>query len=89
MGSEPIKRQAALLRLAIPDFRVTLIDQLAEGDLVSSRWNASGTFSNQLPTHNGVLPPTGNSITFDIVVEVPPLLRQLNQLDFLEQMNPP
>ena len=39
VGTEGIKRQAALLRTAFPDLRVTLNDQFGEGDRVVSRWN--------------------------------------------------
>jgi len=38
VGTEGIKRQAALLRTAFPDLQVTLNDQFGEGDRVISRW---------------------------------------------------
>jgi predicted ester cyclase len=64
-GTESIKRQAMLLRTAIPDLRVTLDDQVAEGDRVTSRWKGSGTHSGPLMMPAGTIPPTGRSITFD------------------------
>jgi hypothetical protein len=42
-GTEGIKRQAALLRTAIPNLRVTLNDRFGADDRVVSRWTGSGT----------------------------------------------
>jgi predicted SnoaL-like aldol condensation-catalyzing enzyme len=56
VGTDPIKRQAALLRSAFPDLQVVLGDQLAEGDRVSTRWSASGTHTGPLN-----LPPAQSS----------------------------
>jgi len=64
-GTEGIKRQAALLRTALPDLRVTLDDQFGEGDKVVSRWTAGGTHTGPLNLPTGPLPGTGNSISFD------------------------
>ncbi len=63
-GSEPIKRQAQLLRTAIPDFRVVLEDQVAENDQVASRWRAVGTYTGVLRLPNREVPPTGGAIEF-------------------------
>src|SRR5713101_335544 len=49
VGTEPIKRQAALLRGAFPDFKVVLNDQFADGDRVCSRWSSTGTHTSELP----------------------------------------
>jgi predicted ester cyclase len=65
VGPEGIKRQAALLRTAFPDLRVTLNDQFGEGDRVVSRWNGSGTHSGPLTMPAVTLEPTGTSISFD------------------------
>jgi predicted ester cyclase len=65
VGTDGIKRQAAVLRTAIPDLTVTLHEQLAEEDLVSSRWTASGTFSGPLSLPAGTTPPTGQPVAFD------------------------
>lgn len=64
-GSAQIKRQATLLRTAIPDLNVTLNDQLAEGDRVASRWTGSGTHNGQIVLPTGPLPATGNLVSFD------------------------
>lgn len=65
VGAEPIKRQAQLLRTAIPDLKVTLKDQFAEGDRVVSRWTASGTNTGQFVTPSATLPATIAAISFD------------------------
>ena len=64
LGVDPIKRQAAVLRGAVPDLRVTLEDQVGEGDRVASRWSASGTNNGPLRAPGGSVPPTGRSIAF-------------------------
>src|ERR1700739_2831631 len=64
-GTEGIKQQAALLRTAIPDLRITLNDQFGEGDRVVSRWTGSGTHTGPLNMPTGPVEGTGNSISFD------------------------
>lgn len=64
VGTEPIKAQANRLRNAVPDLRVDLEDQLAEGDRVASRWNGSGTNTGPLQTPTGSVPPTGRHVSF-------------------------
>jgi len=64
-GTDGIKQQAALLRTAIPDLRITLNDQFGEGDRVVSRWTGSGTHTGPLNMPTGPLEGTGNSISFD------------------------
>jgi predicted ester cyclase len=64
-GTEGIKQQAALLRTAIPDLRVTLNDQFGDADRVVSRWTASGTNAGPLNLPTGPLAATGNNISFD------------------------
>ena len=64
IGTHQIKQQAALLRGAIPDLRVTLEDQLAEHDRVACRWTGSGTNTGELRLPTGSVPPTGGPIAF-------------------------
>jgi predicted ester cyclase len=64
-GTGGIKRQAALLRTAIPDLRATLNDQFGHDDRVVSRWTGSGTHSGPLTLPTGTLAGTGRSISFD------------------------
>ena len=58
-GPAGIKEYVATLRTAFPDLRITIEDQVAEGDRVVTRWSASGT---HLGTFQGI-PPTGKTAT--------------------------
>jgi predicted ester cyclase len=64
LGTEGIKRQAGLLRTAIPDLRAILDDQFGHGDRVVSRWTGSGTHTGPLNLPTGPVAATGNSISF-------------------------
>jgi predicted ester cyclase len=64
IGTEPIKRQAELLRAAFPDLRVVLSEQLAEGDRVASFWTSYGTHTGPLTLPTGVIEASGNTIEF-------------------------
>jgi len=65
LGTEGIKRQAALLRTAIPDLHTTLNDQFGHEDRVVSRWTGSGTHTGPLNLPTGSVGGTGRSISFD------------------------
>jgi predicted ester cyclase len=65
VGTEAIKKQAILLRTAIPDLQVTLHDQIADDNRVVSRWTATGTHTGQLTMPSGAMPATGARISFD------------------------
>ena len=54
-GTEGYKRFFAALRSAFPDFRVTIEDQIAEGDKSSDRWTARATHVGE---YAGI-PPSG------------------------------
>jgi predicted ester cyclase len=64
VGTDGIKLQAAGLRAAAPDLSVVLEDQLAEGDLVASRWRGRGTNTGPLRTPRTQLPATGRPFDF-------------------------
>ena len=58
-GLEGLKRTIAFNRRAFPDMRITVEDQIAEGDKVVTRWTAT-------MTHDGELagaPPSGRRVT--------------------------
>jgi predicted ester cyclase len=65
VGADQIKRQALVLRTAMPDLRVTLNDQLAEGDRVTSYWSGSGTHTGDVALPTGPVTATGNRISFE------------------------
>jgi steroid delta-isomerase-like uncharacterized protein len=69
-GREGIRRYVATFRAASPDVRFVVEDQLAEGDMVVTRWTARGTHREEFL---GV-PPTGEQmmvtgIEFDRIVD--------------------
>jgi steroid delta-isomerase-like uncharacterized protein len=47
-GPEGLKQYAAMNLGAFPDARVTVEDQIAEGDMVVTRWTATGTHTGEL-----------------------------------------
>jgi predicted ester cyclase len=57
-GPEAANQAARLYRDAFPDARITVEDQVAEGDRVATRWSARGTHQGELV---GV-DPTGNEV---------------------------
>jgi predicted ester cyclase len=65
LGTDGIKRQASLLRTAIPDLRTTLNDQFGYQDRVVSRWTGSGTHSGPLTLPAGTVAGTGRRISFE------------------------
>jgi steroid delta-isomerase-like uncharacterized protein len=54
-GPAGAKQHVAALRAAFPDLRITIEDQISEGDKVVTRWTARGT---HIGPFQGV-PPTG------------------------------
>ncbi len=59
LGPEGVKRTVAMYRAAFSDLRITVEDQIAEGDKVVNRWTAKGTQDGDLPS----LPATGRTNT--------------------------
>jgi steroid delta-isomerase-like uncharacterized protein len=58
-GPEGVKEFVTTYLTAFPDGKITIDAQMAEGDLVATRWTGRGT-------HNGDLmgiPPTGKQVT--------------------------
>jgi steroid delta-isomerase-like uncharacterized protein len=58
-GPEGVKEFVSAYLVAFPDARVTVEQQLAEGDLVATRWSARGTHEGELMD----LAPTGKKVT--------------------------
>lgn len=57
-GLEHVKHTITMYRTAFPDAHFTVEDQIAEGDMVVTRWTARGT-------HKGAfkgIPPTGKQV---------------------------
>ena len=57
-GIGGIKQFVSMIRSAFPDLRVTLEDDIAEGNKVVSRWKAQGTHQGELMG----IAPTGNEV---------------------------
>jgi steroid delta-isomerase-like uncharacterized protein len=58
-GPAGVKEFISMYRAAFPDARITVEQQLAEGDLVATRWSGRGTHEGELL---GV-EPTGKQVT--------------------------
>jgi len=63
-GPEGMKSLAGLYRAAFPDLSVTVEAQYEDGDVVVSRWAATGTQNGDLPS----LPATGRTVTVGGIV---------------------
>jgi len=57
-GIEGMKQFVSMIRSALPDLRITLEEDIAEGDKVVSRWRAQGTHQGELMG----IAPTGNEV---------------------------
>jgi len=57
-GPESLKQIAGPFRAGFPDLKVTIEDQIAEGDKVVTRWSASGTNTGSLQG----MPATGKTV---------------------------
>jgi steroid delta-isomerase-like uncharacterized protein len=69
-GPEGLKKQAEGYRMAFPGIRLTIEDEIAEGDRVVTRWTARGTHEGELFG----IPATGREatvtgITIDRIVD--------------------
>jgi steroid delta-isomerase-like uncharacterized protein len=58
-GPEGVKEFISTYRAAFPDARITVEQQLAEGDLVATRWIGRGTHQGELMG----IQPTGKQVT--------------------------
>lgn len=47
-GPEPMRQFVRVFRTAFPDLRVTVLDQIGDGDRVATRWRMEGTQKNRL-----------------------------------------
>ena len=60
VDAEGVKESVAWSHSAFPDLRVTIEDQVAEGDKVVTRWTVRGTHLGEMMG----AAPTGNQVTF-------------------------
>jgi steroid delta-isomerase-like uncharacterized protein len=59
VGIEGLTQFVSMMRSALPDLRITLKDDMAEGDKVVTRWIGQGTHQGELMG----IAPTGNQVT--------------------------
>ena len=59
VGTEGLTQFVSMMRSALPDLRITLEDDMAEGDRVVTRWIGQGTHQGELMG----IAPTGNQVT--------------------------
>ena len=57
-GHEGVKQYVVALRTGFPDLHLTVEDQIAEGDMVVTRWTARGTHTGEFQG----IPATGKAI---------------------------
>ena len=58
-GPGEMRELATSYKTAFPDMKITIDDQIAEGERVVTKWTAQGTHQGFL----GDISPTGNSVT--------------------------
>jgi predicted ester cyclase len=51
-----------LLLGAFPDYRITIEEQIAEGDKVATVWSGSGTHEGEWQSPAGAIAPTGRQV---------------------------
>src|SRR5215211_1033173 len=59
VGIEGLAQFVSMMRSAFPDLRITLEDDMAEGDKAVTRWIGQGTHQGELMG----IAPTGNQVT--------------------------
>jgi predicted ester cyclase len=62
-GIEGEREFVRMVRAEWPDLRLTVEDQLAEGDKVVTRWTARGTHTRPVTTQYGSMGPTNKQVT--------------------------
>jgi predicted ester cyclase len=60
----PTRRVTHMLLTAFPDYRLTIEDQIAEGDRVATVWSGSGTHQGEWESPASSVAPTGRQVTW-------------------------
>ena len=61
---EGVLGAARMMVMAFPDFRITIVAQVAEDDRVATVWKLDGTHQGDWPSPIGVIAATGKPVTF-------------------------
>jgi predicted ester cyclase len=59
---EGTRQVTEMLLTAFPDYRLTIEEQIAEGDKVATVWNGSGTHQGEWESPAGTIAPTGRQV---------------------------
>src|SRR5919107_6206902 len=59
---EGTRQVTEMLLTAFPDYRITIEEQIAEGDKVSTVWTGSGTHEGEWESPAGTIAPTGRRV---------------------------
>jgi predicted ester cyclase len=59
---EGTRHVTELLLTAFPDYRITIEEQIAEGDKVATVWSGSGTHEGEWESPAGTIAPTGREV---------------------------
>ena len=85
-GIEGLTQFVSMIRSAIPDLRISIKDDMAEGDTVATRWVGQGTHQGELMG----IAPTGNQVTFTGItihrLEDPKIVEEWSNWDALGVM---
>jgi predicted ester cyclase len=59
---EETRHVTEMLLTAFPDYRLTIEEQIAEGDKVATVWSGSGTHEGEWESPAGTIAPTGKQV---------------------------
>ena len=87
VGIQGLARFVSTMRSALPDLRITIEDDVSEGDKVATRWVAQGTQQGELRGPD----PTGNQVTATGItihrIEEDKIVEEWSNWDALGMMN--
>lgn len=62
--SGAVRAVAAMMQRAFPDYRITIREQIAEGDVVAIAWTLEGTHEGEWASPMGAIAPTGKPVSY-------------------------
>jgi steroid delta-isomerase-like uncharacterized protein len=88
-GRDGAKQYVSVLRSAFPDIHFTIDDQIAEGDMVVTRWTARGTHKGEfqgIPATGKAIRITGSDIDRIVNDKTVECWAQLDELGLMQQL---
>ena len=61
---EPTLGLARMLTTAFPDYQITVVDHVADGDKVATVWTGQGTHQGEWMSPIGAIAPTGKAVSW-------------------------